>query len=293
LVMRLNRNHKMTSSNAYSEEEEYILGIDEAGRGPVLGPMVYGAVYCKIEYREKVKEIFQVDDSKVLSAEHRERIYNNMTKTVDKNASIVNYFVKVLNADELSQNMLRRSKYNLNEMSHHTAMDLIQQVLNALAKKKRCVLKEVYVDTVGDPKKYQTMLEEKFPEIGQITVSKKADSLFPVVSAASIVAKVTRDRMMAEIEQKHNNKMGSGYPNDPSTKKWLDKNTDKVFGFPYDVVRFSWNTVTKLFEKNGCVQVEWSDDEEDEVIVSQPKLKKPLPRCSMLQDWGLEVVSEF
>jgi ribonuclease HII len=77
-----------------------------------------------------------------------------------------------------------RTKYNLNQISHDTAAELIQR-----AQAKGDPLKEVYVDTVGDPAKYQATLSRKFPRL-DITVSKKADDLFPVVSAASIVAKV-------------------------------------------------------------------------------------------------------
>jgi ribonuclease HII len=77
-----------------------------------------------------------------------------------------------------------RSKYNLNQISHDTAAELIARALA-----KGVPLKEVYVDTVGDPTRYQQFLSRKFPRL-DITVSKKADDLFPVVSAASIVAKV-------------------------------------------------------------------------------------------------------
>jgi ribonuclease H2 subunit A len=72
----------------------------------------------------------------------------------------------------------------LNKISHDTAMDLIRSAIN-----DGYSIKEVFVDTVGDPRKYTDKLKKEFPGI-EFTVASKADSKFPVVSAASIVAKV-------------------------------------------------------------------------------------------------------
>lgn len=82
--------------------------------------------------------------------------------------------------------MLRRAKYNLNALAHDTTINLIKSALE-----QQVNLKEVYIDTVGDPDKYRIKLEAIFPKL-QIVVAKKADSLYPSVSAASICAKVLR-----------------------------------------------------------------------------------------------------
>ena len=105
------------------------------------------------------------------------------------------------------------------------------------------------MDTVGDPKKYEALLSSHFPQL-DITVAKKADSLYPVVSAASICAKVTRDRELEELEISRDLPSGSGYPGDPKTKAWLRQHIDAVFGFP-SAVRFSWSTARTLLHQNA------------------------------------------
>ena len=77
-------------------------------------------------------------------------------------------------------------------MSHDTAIGLVNKAIEAGVR-----VAEVYVDTVGPPEKYQAKLEAIFPEL-KITVAKKADSLYPCVSAASICAKVARDKALGE-----------------------------------------------------------------------------------------------
>jgi ribonuclease H2 subunit A len=118
---------------------------------------------------------------------------------------------------------------------------------------------QVYVDTVGDADRYKHKLQCAFPSLS-FTVCPKADALYPVVSAASIVAKVTRDRAILVAQQQlqdtaaaadsdaaaaaaapNSVNLGTGYPGDPATQAWLSSNMDPVFGFPH-LVRFSWDT---------------------------------------------------
>ncbi|KAJ8756353.1 hypothetical protein K2173_025165 [Erythroxylum novogranatense] len=231
-----------------------IMGIDEAGRGPVLGPMVYGCLYCACSYAETLSTL-NFADSKTLKEEKREELFENL-----KADESIGWAVDVIDPRELSAKMLKKIKVNLNEISHESAIGLVNRVLNM-----GVLLTEVYLDTVGDAEKYRVKLSERFPSI-KFVVSKKADSLYPVVSGASIVAKVTRDRALREwvhdeTAEGMKRNFGSGYPGDPETKAWLEQHKHTVFGFP-SLVRFSWGTCNSHFK--DMVEVLWEPEKIDE-----------------------------
>jgi ribonuclease H2 subunit A len=88
-------------------------------------------------------------------------------------------------------------------------------------------------------------------------VESKADFKYPIVGAASIAAKVTRDACLSYwtfLEGSHatteDRNFGSGYPSDPRTVAWLENNLDPVFGYT-NIARFSWATVRSLMDKKG------------------------------------------
>lgn len=246
----------------WASKEPCILGIDEAGRGPVLGPMVYAATYCP-KSCEPALNALGADDSKQLSEQQRE----NLRHKIDS-APFLRSVSRVLSAHELSVKMLRKVKHNLNLISHETALSLVRQAMDEGAN-----ISEIYVDTVGNPDIYAQKFRDAFPNLKKIVVAKKADSTYRIVGAASIVAKTTRDRAIRDWvfpeEQRSANygpsepnapvmypeEKGSGYPGDPLTKKWMDESCDRIFGFP-TFVRFSWSTTKTLLEKKS-VEVDW------------------------------------
>eukprot|EP00158_Paraphelidium_tribonemae_P002412 Partr_v1_DN25345_c0_g1_i2_m21661 putative Endonuclease that specifically degrades the RNA of RNA- DNA hybrids (By similarity) len=145
------------------------LGVDEAGRGPVLGPMVYGIAFCPVGRQMELRER-GMDDSKKLTHETRQMLF-------DKGSEFNDWFgwsVHALSPQDISSVMLRRDKYNLNTLSHDTTIGLIKSALD-----RGVNVTEVYVDTVGSPEKYQVLLSTHFPQL-KITVAKKADSLYPI-----------------------------------------------------------------------------------------------------------------
>ncbi|KAB0404869.1 hypothetical protein E2I00_001659 [Balaenoptera physalus] len=198
---------------------------------PEKGPMVYAICYCPLS-RLADLEALKVADSKTLSESERDRLFGKMEEDGDF--------------------------YNLNSLSHDTATGLVQYALDQGVK-----VAQVFVDTVGPPETYQERLQQRFPGV-EVTVKAKADALYPVVSAASICAKVARDKAVknwkfVEKLQDLDTDYGSGYPNDPKTKAWLREHVDPVFGFP-QFVRFSWRTAQSILEKEA-EDVTWEDSQ--------------------------------
>lgn len=228
------------------KDVELEMGIDEAGRGPVLGTMVYCGSIAKLGY-DWPKEI---DDSKKLTPEKRSE-YLKMLEELP-----VGFVVRVLSSEEIDGKRLRPRSINLNEISHNAAFEMVETFLNAGAK-----IKKIFVDTVGPPDKYENSFNQAFKRYDiTVKVSQKADSIYKCVSAASICAKVTRDDILSSFEFVEKGAVcdkdfGSGYPSDPFTVSWLERNFHPFFGFP-SVVRFSWDTVGRYFKDQGLIKFE-------------------------------------
>tara|TARA_B100000524_G_scaffold348260_1_gene252231 strand:+ start:1568 stop:2470 length:903 start_codon:yes stop_codon:yes gene_type:complete len=281
------------------QDEEYMMGIDEAGRGPTIGPMVYGSAFCKVSDEHKLKAM-GFADSKTLTEDQRDELWAGV-----QSCGFIGWAIRVLHANEISNGMLRRpAPYNLNAMSHDAAIGLVQQVLDMGVN-----LRHLYVDTVGNEETYQAKLQRIFPTLN-VTVRSKADSLFPVVSAASICAKVPRDTLLREWRFEDprlgcDKNWGCGYPSDPLTKSWLKENMHPLFGFP-NVVRFSWGPVVDILEKNhkmhGAIEVQWPAEEVSADVQQQQNFmagftgrgKEAKPKHHHLfEACGLETVSSW
>ena len=241
-----------------------VLGIDEAGRGSVLGPMIYGVAYWltsnnEESQRSKSSQFSVFADSKQLTPERRQYLWDHVllheqstssnTKS-DNKRNEIGFGARILTAMEISRNMHRTpTPFNLNQMSHAAAMQLIRQVRQQLP--PNVPLVHCYIDTVGNPHHYQRQLQQTFPGI-DFTVEAKADANYPPCQAASIVAKVLRDAKIHQDSILHGHSMGSGYPSDPNCRAWIQAQCGQcpVFGFDASAskyVRFSWNPIQQLF----------------------------------------------
>lgn len=147
-------------------------------------------------------------DSKVLDVAHREKF----AKTVAQDYSDkLGWSVKVVTPQTISHSMQMCNKYNLNSLSFDTVYAILDRI-----KAQGVIVDHVFVDTLGKPETYKKQLSDRYPAYS-FTVCSKADSLFPVVGAASIFAKVTRDFNLENwtpsgSSLSFDRNFGSGYP---------------------------------------------------------------------------------
>jgi ribonuclease HII len=198
-----------------------IVGIDEAGRGPVIGPLVVCGIAVEEEKLEKLERL-QPKDSKRLTPGRRKV----MARRINKIAECHTIHIQAKDIDNL-----RAKDINLNEIEKIAIKKVIGLSNPDIA----------YIDCLDiKPQRFCDEMEN-FREGLKVIAEHKAEDKFPIVAAASIVAKVERDMEIEKLKKEFKD-IGSGYPSDPKTIAFLKR-------FSYDnlpdFVRKSWATVKK------------------------------------------------
>jgi len=218
-----------------------LIGIDEAGRGPVIGPMVIAGVRTT---EEAVEEFLEkgVKDSKRLTPGRREEL----AKLIRSRGDV---FMEVLGPERIDE---ERKKETLNLIEARNYAKVLANLLVDLEPEQ---VKETtaYVDSVDvDEIRFRDTIKAFLPDSlkGVEIVSKhKADDIYPVVGAASIIAKTKRDADVAAIAKELGKELGSGYPSDPVTVQFLEYWMQEHGELPPHVRR-SWKTVKDLLRKH-------------------------------------------
>ncbi len=202
-----------------------ILGIDEAGRGPIIGPMVIAGVCFDQSDLLFLKEL-GIKESKLLSPVARERLFKEIIKIAKR------YRIYKIPPKEIDQAVFSSLKITGLEAKYIAS---IIEELDA---------EEVYIDSpINNPSKFLSILRKFLKKEYRIVCEIKADLNYLQVAAASIIAKVIRDSEIRNLQAKYGD-FGSGYPSDPKTiaflKSLLNENLE------IEEVRKSWKTLRRL-----------------------------------------------
>jgi ribonuclease HII len=214
-----------------------IAGVDDAGRGAVIGPLTIAGVLMKEEDLPKLKEL-GVKDSKLLSPQRRETLAIEIKRIAQK-YSLIKLSPKQIDTVVETGKKLHR----LNRLEAQTMAQIIEMLKPDKA----------YVDAsdVLEERFKQHILENLTFKV-EIVSEHKADRKYPIVSAASIIAKVERDKEIAELTKKYGD-LGCGYPTDAKTINFLQQCLEKLGEYP-DFVRKSWKPAKKAKTENDSRQ---------------------------------------
>lgn len=208
-----------------------ICGIDDAGRGPVIGPLVIAGVVVDEHGLSNLINV-GVKDSKTLSPRRREHLAAEILRIAK------NYKIVKVPPSEIDRVVETGKKLNrLNRLEARVMAGIIRELKPDIA----------YVDASDVlPERFRQHIAEEIPFKIEIVSEHKADRKYPVVSAASIIAKVERDREIAELKEKYGD-FGSGYVADPKTMHFLRRWIENHDSYP-DFVRKSWKTIKTLMK---------------------------------------------
>ncbi len=198
-----------------------IVGVDEAGRGSVLGPMVICAFGCYEENKEKLGNI-EVNDSKLLTSKKRSELQTELEDFEYKN-----YIIEVDEIDRKSLGTIFR--------------EVIFSVISTEKPDKLIIDSPVPANNLES---YKNHILSRTESDLEVVCENKADKKYPIVSAASIMAKQMRDQRLQAINEKYKQDF-SGYPSDQKTFMFLRDFYEKHRVFPPEV-REKWKTVAKV-----------------------------------------------
>ncbi len=209
----------------------YLIGIDDAGRGPLLGSMFLSGVLIKEKDEKLLKDAGAVDSKLLL---HGQRI---------KIAEEIRKIAIGIETEESSPKEIDEAvnSINLNTLEAKMAANIINRLNNGKDKIK-VIVDCPSVNTLSWKNKLISFI--KNPKNLEVKCEHKADFNYPVVSAASIIAKVAREDAVSQIKKQFGN-IGSGYPSDPVTIEFIKSQGIELA--KTGIVRTSWATWKNLF----------------------------------------------
>ena len=212
-------------------------GVDEAGKGAVLGPLVVAAVGCD---SDADLDSIPVRDSKTLTPAARTDLFGRITTRAI-------YTVLVIEAGEID---LKRRSMTMNQLMARAHAAVIRELQPETAYVDAC-------DVIAP--RYGRAVSSHLDFPCKVVAEHHADETMPVVSAAGIVAKVVRDRLIEELAEEYG-EIGSGYPSDGITIAFLE-NYIAGHGRPPPIARASWETTRHLICRAEQVDLSFFGDE--------------------------------
>lgn len=215
-----------------------VLGIDDSGRGPLIGPMILAGILVDAEQETLLKKEGVADSKTIL---HPKRIV--LAKTIKQN-SYAHHITKTF-PTELDNSL--QTGTNLNTLEAKKVAEIINEINKGkyLKEKIKVIIDCPSVNTTA----WKNTLIKFITNTSNLIIycEHKADVNHVSVSAASILAKVTREEEVAKLKEKYGD-LGSGYPSDPTTKAFLKAHGHSLSNA--GIFRKTWSTWKKLFPNN-------------------------------------------